>query len=114
MSEAKDDEDADGGEKEIYDFKLDIDRNLPPTGFPYCDYIECGYFVHAVAKTNRLYDDVVVKLPIIIQYGDKTDWEDIDALPKDPQEEDATVTGAGEVTDSDVVEEPSGEEDQNL
>ena len=83
------------------DFKLRIDkytdgdfseiniqyiRNMPPTGFPHCDFIECGYFVHAVAKTNRLYDDIVVKLPIIIQHGDQEDW-DQDQKQKEPNEE---------------------------
>ena len=58
---------------------------MPPTGFPHCDYIECGYFVHAVAKTNRLYDDIVVKLPIIIQHGDEEDW-DQEEEPKEPVE----------------------------
>ena len=48
---------------------------MPPTGFPHCDLVDMGYFVHAVAKTNKLYDDVVVKLPIIILHGDKDDWE---------------------------------------
>eukprot|EP00090_Calanus_glacialis_P017660 TRINITY_DN27433_c0_g1_i1.p1 TRINITY_DN27433_c0_g1~~TRINITY_DN27433_c0_g1_i1.p1 ORF type:complete len:167 (-),score=73.50 TRINITY_DN27433_c0_g1_i1:146-589(-) len=60
---------------------------MPPTGFPHCDYIECGYFIHAVAKTNRLYDDIVVKLPIIIQHGDQEDW-DQDQKQKEPNEED--------------------------
>ena len=59
---------------------------MPPTGFPHCDYIECGYFIHAVAKTNRLYDDIVVKLPIIIQHGDQEDW-DQDQKQKEPNEE---------------------------
>ena len=53
---------------------------MPPTGFPHCDYIDCGYFVHAVAKTNRLYDDIVVKLPIIIQHGDPEDWDESEEL----------------------------------
>eukprot|EP00091_Calanus_sinicus_P000914 TRINITY_DN10875_c0_g1_i1.p1 TRINITY_DN10875_c0_g1~~TRINITY_DN10875_c0_g1_i1.p1 ORF type:complete len:147 (-),score=59.55 TRINITY_DN10875_c0_g1_i1:9-449(-) len=76
MAEDRNEEDADPGEKETYaDFKLRIDKNMPPTGFPHCDFIECGYFIHAVAKTNRLYDDIVVKLPIIIQHGDQEDWE---------------------------------------
>ena len=59
---------------------------MPPTGFPHCDYIECGYFIHAVAKTNRLYDDIVVKLPIIIQHGDQEDW-DQDEEQKVPNKE---------------------------
>ena len=102
MAEDRNEEDADPGEKETYaDFKLRIDkytngdhfeinicyiRNMPPTGFPHCDYIECGYFIHAVAKTNRLYDDIVVKLPIIIQHGDQEDW-DQDEEPTEPVEE---------------------------
>jgi hypothetical protein len=26
-----------------------------------------GYFVHAVARTHSFYDDIVVKLPIILE-----------------------------------------------
>ena len=95
MQSSKNEEDADGGETEIYSLNLHIDRysgfipdwgkqspslsmdcrEMPPTGFPHCDLVDMGYFVHAVAKTNKLYDDVVVKLPIIILHGDKDDWE---------------------------------------
>ena len=31
--------------------------NLPPTSFPHCEYIECGYFVHAGCYDH--YDDDV-------------------------------------------------------
>jgi len=87
VCEDRNEEDADPGEKEIYsDMKLKIDKNMPPTGFPHCDHIECGYFVHAVAKTNRLYDDIVVKLPIVIQHGDPEDW-DASEEPKEETEE---------------------------
>jgi len=94
MSESKNDEDADGGETEIYNFKLKIDSNLPPTSFPHCETIECGYFVHAVAKTNRLYDDVVVKLPIIIQYGEPSDWEDLAEVKPGVKGDEGAATAA--------------------
>merc|ERR1719356_1182889 len=106
MAEDRNEEDADPGEKEIYTgLKLKIDKNLPPTGFPHCDFIECGYFIHAVAKTNRLYDDIVVKLPIIIQYGDAEDWEeDEDAETKEEVQDDMTTDPItiieGEIPDS--------------
>ena len=32
-----------------------------------CEFIQMGYFVHAVARTHSFYDDIVVKLPIIIE-----------------------------------------------
>ena len=32
-----------------------------------CDFIQMGYYVHAVARTHSFYDDIVVKLPIIIE-----------------------------------------------
>ncbi len=64
--EAHDEEDADPGECQHYNLELDIDENLPLTDFPWCDFIKMGYFVHAVARTHSVYDDVVVKLPIVI------------------------------------------------
>merc|ERR1712004_738884 len=91
------------GETEEYNFKLKIDSNLPPTSFPHCDNIECGYFIHAVAKTNRLYDDVVVKLPIIIQYGEPSDWEDL-----------ADVKAGVKGDDDGAGDEEKEEEDANL
>ena len=32
-----------------------------------CPFIRMGYFLHAVARTHSFYDDIVVKLPIIIE-----------------------------------------------
>ena len=37
--------------------------------FP-ADFIQMEYYVHAVARTHSFYDDIVVKLPIVI-VGDK-------------------------------------------
>ena len=39
--------------------------------FP-ADFIQMEYYVHAVARTHSFYDDIVVKLPIVI-VGDKVD-----------------------------------------
>lgn len=60
----------------VYDnLKLKIPRNLPPSGFPHCEFIDCSYFVHAVAKTAKINDDIVVKLPLIIMAGEDADTE---------------------------------------
>ena len=67
MAEAVDEEDADVGECQEYDLTLQIDERMPLTDFPWCDFIEIGYFIHCVARTHSFYDDVVVKLPIIIE-----------------------------------------------
>ena len=56
-------------------------RNLPPSGFPHCEFIDCGYFIHAVAKTASVYDDVVVKLPVIVLAGEDADMELDDDVP---------------------------------
>ena len=56
-------------------------RNLPPSGFPHCEFIDCGYFIHAVAKTASVYDDVVVKLPVMILAGEDADMELDDDVP---------------------------------
>ena len=31
-----------------------------------CDFIQMGYYIHTVARTAGVYDDIVVKLPIVI------------------------------------------------
>ena len=67
MSEAVDTEDADPGECQNYDLELKVDENMPLTDFPWCDFIRMGYYIHAVARTHSFYDDIVVKLPIIIE-----------------------------------------------
>ena len=39
------------GQKKIFDdMYLLIEKNLPISGFPHCEYIDVGYLVHAVAK----------------------------------------------------------------
>ena len=50
-------------------------RNVPPSGFPHCEFIDCGYYIHAVAKTASVYDDIVVKLPVVILAGEDADNE---------------------------------------
>ena len=43
--------------------------------FP-ADFIQMEYYVHAVARTHSFYDDIVVKLPIVI-VGDKVDLQEV-------------------------------------
>jgi len=110
VSDDSDSSDADPGETKVYDkLKLKVSRNLPVSGYPHCDYIDCGYFVHAVAKTASTFDDIVVKLPIIILAGDKEDWE-LDN--SDPFE--AAVGLLIEKNDSAKIEEALVETDENL
>ena len=76
VSEVSDEADADPGETKVYDkLKLKIPRNVPPSGFPHCEFIDCSYFVHAVAKTAKINDDIVVKLPLVIMAGEDADTE---------------------------------------
>ena len=76
VSDDSDSSDADPGETKVYDkLKLKVSRNLPVSGYPHCEYIDCGYFVHAVAKTASVYDDVVVKLPVVVMAGEDADAE---------------------------------------
>ena len=67
MSEAEDNEDADPGECQNYDLKLKVGESMPLTHYPWCEFINMGYYIHAVARTHSFYDDIVVKLPIIIE-----------------------------------------------
>merc|ERR1712226_174355 len=50
------------------------------TDFPWCDFIQMGYYVHAVARTHSFYDDIVVKLPIIIEPMDENNVEVSDSI----------------------------------
>ena len=43
-----------GQKREFTDLGLLIEKNLPLTGFPHSDFIEVGYFIHAVAKVSYL------------------------------------------------------------
>ena len=95
FQEACDKEDTDSGETNTYNLKLPIDKRMAPTAYPNCgthgnwkgfyflsnrkrknaqllssDFIQMEYYVHAVARTHSFYDDIVVKLPIVI-VGDK-------------------------------------------
>ncbi|TRY78670.1 hypothetical protein TCAL_11599 [Tigriopus californicus] len=75
VAEAVDEEDTDVGKIQNYDLNLNINDRMPLTDFPWCDFIDIGYSVHAVARTHSFYDDIVVKLPIII--GPKTNDSDV-------------------------------------
>ena len=76
VSEVSDEADADPGETKVYDkLKLKIPRNVPPSEFPHCEFIDCSYFVHAVAKTAKINDDIVVKLSLVIMAGEDADTE---------------------------------------
>merc|ERR1712110_747445 len=94
---------------------MGISKALPATGFPHCDCIQLGYSVHAVAKVGKLYDDVVTKLPVVVMYGDESEWEekerclgDDEAFGFDLDEELAKVDGDGSVTND--TEGGNGEE----
>ena len=41
-----------GEKKEFPELRVPVERTLPVTGFPHCDHIDVGYFVHAVAKVG--------------------------------------------------------------
>jgi len=95
------------GEQKKFSPNLAISKALPATGFPHCDCIQLGYSVHAVAKVGKLYDDVVAKLPIVIMYGDESEWDeeekerclgDDEAFGFDLDEELEKVGGDGKVT----------------
>merc|ERR1712095_182754 len=72
FAEAVDNEDADVGECQEYNFELKIDDQLPLSDFPWCDFILMGYSVHCVARTASVYDDIVVKLPIVLEPKDES------------------------------------------
>jgi len=107
FSEAQDPEDAEPGECQEYDLELKVEDVLPLTDFPWCDFIQMGYFIHVVARTPSVLDDIVVKLPIVINPKDESDllkeYEEIviveDNKPIDVDEE---------------QEEETAEDDKNL
>ena len=39
-----------GEKKELTEMSVMIEKNLPLSSFPHCDFIDVGYFIHAVAK----------------------------------------------------------------
>lgn len=105
------------GEHRKFSPNLAISKALPATGFPHCDCIQLGYSVHAVAKVGKLYDDVVTKLPVVVMYGDESEWDeeekerclgDDEAFGFDLDEELAKVDGDGSVTND--TEGGNGEE----
>merc|ERR1712228_511728 len=74
--------------------------------------IECGYFIHAVAKTNRLYDDIVVKLPIIIQYGEAEDWEEDEEAETKEEVNDEMTTDPIMIVEGEVPVGSDGNDDE--
>ena len=36
------------------DVEIMITKDTPVTGFPFCDFIDAGYFLHAVAKVEAV------------------------------------------------------------
>ena len=86
-----------GGSNTFSDVELMIAKDIPVSGFPHCDLIDVGYYIHAVAKvkinfhllkyckirpnkyflqTPKRDDDVCVKLPITILFGNEEDWSE--------------------------------------
>merc|ERR1711879_127330 len=89
---------------------------MPPTSAPNCDFIQMEYYVHAVARTHSFYDDIVVKLPIVI-VGDKgpVEKEDIDAPPEDAEDKDGDdvlidMDEEDEVEDEESADDEKGDE----
>ena len=91
-----------GHEATVYDeFSLTIDPNIPLTGYPGCDWVDTAYFVHAVAKTGKVLDDVVVKLPIVIRQRK----EEVEDVKKEAREDEAVLNRPLE----DVLDNDEGE-----
>ena len=44
---------AGGAEEKFQDVEILVAKDLPVTGFPHCDLIDMGYFIHAIAKVGR-------------------------------------------------------------
>ena len=92
------------GEKKMFDdMFLMIEKNLPISGFPHCEFIDVGYFVHAVGRAGKLNDDIVAKLPIVIQYGAESEWD---------EEEKLRVLADRDVFDEEFEEDDNKEEEQ--
>ena len=49
----------------LISIKIKIQYTIFSTIFR-CDFIQMGYYIHTVARTAGVYDDIVVKLPIVI------------------------------------------------
>merc|ERR1719305_674118 len=110
FQEATDTEDTDAGETKTYNLKLPIDKRTAPTAYPNCDFIQMEYYVHAVARTHSFYDDIVVKLPIVI-VGDKGPVEkEDDEVPSPPEYDTAAPAETVLDMDEDEAEGDSGEE----
>jgi len=124
MNAAQDETDVKPGGSGTYSLQVKIDKTLPTTWFPHSEYIDCGYFIHAIAKTSKLYDDIVVKLPIVVMYGDEEEFvEDTQVTAVDDNTNDTEnvgdVNAVVAVTDLDdeeeiEVEPEEGTDDQNL
>ena len=95
VGEWKNDKGAEGGDTNKFDdVEIQIAKDLPVTGFPHTELIDVSYFLHAVAKVKQVQlkyrnqkdvlfaqtpkrdDDIIVKLPVIIMFGNENDWSD--------------------------------------
>merc|ERR1719273_2010577 len=72
----QDKEVAGGAEEKFQEVEILVAKDLPVTGFPHCDLIDMGYFIHAIAKTPSRDDDIIVKLPVTIVFGREEDWSE--------------------------------------
>merc|ERR1719410_3100719 len=90
-----------GGSNIFSDVELTITKDVPVSGFPHCDLIDVGYYIHAVAKTPKRDDDVCVKLPITILFGNEEDWSEEERSRMIGDKEAFGKSGDDEVVDVD-------------
>ena len=50
----QDKEVAGGAEEKFQEAEILVAKDLPVTGFPHCDLIDMGYFIHAIAKVGNV------------------------------------------------------------
>ena len=63
VGECSTEENIEPGQKRKFpDLGLLIEKNFPFTGFPHSDFIEVGYFIHAVAKVSFVKTQIQPKL----------------------------------------------------
>ncbi len=75
-----------------------------------------GYFVHVIARTSGFYDDVVVKLPIVIQPRDENEavnaaMEELEQLQEEEEEEENAEEENNEEDDDEEDKKEDDEED---
>ena len=65
VGECSTEENIEPGQKRKFpDLGLLIEKNFPFTGFPHSDFIEVGYFIHAVAKVSFVKTQIQPKILI--------------------------------------------------